>query len=108
LGLLIYASIIFHRHRKGTLRGAYAPALNPALAEQGLAYNPHTAAAVGSYPSYPVHAAYGEPVKPSHYEMTTPEPQQYGYAPQTQGYPAQTQQYAAHQQHTYPQYGHTS
>lgn len=26
LGLLIYASVIFHRHRKGTLQGAYVPA----------------------------------------------------------------------------------
>jgi hypothetical protein len=26
LGLLIYASVIYHRHRKGTLQGFYAPA----------------------------------------------------------------------------------
>jgi len=28
--MLIYASVVYHRYRKGTLRGRYAPAPNPA------------------------------------------------------------------------------
>ncbi|KAB5529052.1 hypothetical protein GE09DRAFT_406734 [Coniochaeta sp. 2T2.1] len=106
LGLLIYASVIFHRYRKGTLRGAYAPALNPALVEQqAFVYQPNTA----DYPSYPSNAAYGEPVKNNaQYEMDTQHPQSYGYAPQTtQGYPAQ-QQGVAPQHGGYPQYGNVS
>jgi hypothetical protein len=99
--------VVFHRYRKGTLRGAYTPAINPALAEQqGLAYNPNPADHA-SYPSYPSHAAYGEPPKQGQYEMDTPQPPTYGYAPQTQGYPAQGQGYAS-QQHGYPQYGNVS
>ncbi|KAK1765481.1 hypothetical protein QBC33DRAFT_560846 [Phialemonium atrogriseum] len=34
LGLLIYASVMYHRHRKGTLKGAYVPA-NPGPQYQG-------------------------------------------------------------------------
>ena len=105
LGLLIYASVIFHRSRKGTLRGAYAPAVNPALGpqQQAFVYQPNTA----DYPSYPTNAAYGEPAKNTHYEMDTHPPQSYGYAPQTQGYPAQQQGFAP-QHGGYPQYGNVS
>ncbi|OIW22499.1 hypothetical protein CONLIGDRAFT_219449 [Coniochaeta ligniaria NRRL 30616] len=109
LGLLIYASVVFHRHRKNALRGAYTPAINPALGDQqGLVYSSNPADYSASYPSYPSHAAYGEPPKQGQYEMDTQQqPQTYGYAPQTQGYPAQPQGYAP-QQHGYPQYGNVS
>lgn len=30
IGLLVYASVIFHKDRKGTLRGSYAPAARSA------------------------------------------------------------------------------
>jgi len=111
VGLLIYAGIIYHRHRKGALRGTYAPAVNPALAEhQGLTHDSSAAA----YPAYPSHAAYGEPLKQQHYELNAQQPQTYGYAgqsqgysPQGQGYPPQTQGYSA-EQYSHPQYGHVS
>lgn len=92
--MLIYASVIFHRHRKGTLRGAYTPAINPALAEQqGLAYNPNLTAYV-PYPSQPGVVAYGERPRQGQYEMDTPQPKAYGYPPQTQAYAAQQHGYA--------------
>ncbi|KAK2013630.1 hypothetical protein LZ32DRAFT_604412 [Colletotrichum eremochloae] len=38
LGLLIYSSIIYHRFRKGTLRGNYAPANQSSAYNQPLSY----------------------------------------------------------------------
>ncbi|KDN69732.1 hypothetical protein CSUB01_11225 [Colletotrichum sublineola] len=44
LGLLIYSSIIYHRFRKGTLRGNYAPANQSSAYNQPLSYTAgHTA-----------------------------------------------------------------
>jgi hypothetical protein len=107
LGLLIYASVVYHRHRKGALRGAYTPTINPALGDQqGFVYSSNPAD-YASYPSYPSHAVYGEPPKQTQYEMDMQQPQTYGYGPQNSGYPAQPQGYAT-QQHGYAQYGNVS
>ncbi|KXX78245.1 pH-response regulator protein palF/prr-3 [Madurella mycetomatis] len=45
LGLLIYAAVVFHQYRKGSLRGTYAPTHNPEvhnLVQGNTAYGPQT------------------------------------------------------------------
>lgn len=53
LGLFIYSIVIFHKDRKGTLRGAYAPAMNPVGQEMPFI---NTAAIPA-----PNHPGYGQP-----------------------------------------------
>ncbi|WYZ40960.1 hypothetical protein EsH8_IV_001301 [Colletotrichum jinshuiense] len=65
-GLLIYASVIYHRFRKGTLRGNYAPANNPAAYTGGYPSDAHANQPIaygGGYPN-------NEPVKP--YDTSAP------------------------------------
>lgn len=72
IGLLIYASVVFHRHRRNAVRGTYASALNP-VQQPNLAYN-------ADHPSYPA-TAYGEQPgpKPAYYEMQNQQGLPYGY-----------------------------
>lgn len=65
-GMLIYAGVIFHRHRKGTLRGDYTPANQ----NQPTAYQPQPAAYQNQPTSY--YGSQQEPAKPYNpqpYEM---------------------------------------
>jgi hypothetical protein len=92
LGVLIYASVVFHKHRVGARRGAYVPAVNPPD-QQGLVGD---SANYPSYPSFPSHAAYGDVPKPAQYEMETPPAQTHGYASQYPSqYPQHPNQYGA-------------
>lgn len=85
LGLLAYASIVYHRYRTGTLRGTYVPAGDQAgqevhgLVGMPMAYAPPP-------PAYP----------PQPY---SPQPYSYAYPQQTAYYDPQGIPHA--QQHTY-------
>ncbi|KAJ9157675.1 hypothetical protein NKR23_g329 [Pleurostoma richardsiae] len=79
IGVLIYAGVIYHRQRKGTLRGTYVPAANPSeqhiyVQNTGYAYPPATDPYQGGavyentgYPSYTQPIYQGEQ-KPSYYD----------------------------------------
>ncbi|KAL2024852.1 hypothetical protein VTK56DRAFT_3551 [Thermocarpiscus australiensis] len=87
LGLLIYASLVYHRYRKGALRGAYAPAHNleaHSLTAANTAYGPQTAYPPPYAPDYPK-TAYYDPYAAQAYGgqgFYSPQP----YAPQHQAY----------------------
>ncbi|KAK4223198.1 hypothetical protein QBC38DRAFT_425866 [Podospora fimiseda] len=83
LGLLIYASVVFHQFRKGSLRADYVPAHNP---------ESHTLVANGNT-GYPQSTAYGQQDYPQDY----PKPAYYDGA--SQAYSGQA--YAAPQQTGY-------
>jgi hypothetical protein len=92
LGLLVYATVIFHKDRKGTLRGAYAPAANPVGQEMPFIYS-SAPVPVPTHPSYGRHSV--GPLDQKPYDASTAYPPQAAYDPQTAyqpqtGYQAQT------------------
>ncbi|GAB1317837.1 pH-response regulator protein palF/prr-3 [Madurella fahalii] len=86
LGLLIYAAVVFHQYRKGSLRGTYAPTHNPELhnpevhnlVQGNTAYGPQTTYPQPYAQDYPRTAAFYDPQAAS--EATAYGGQ--GYAPQ--------------------------
>jgi hypothetical protein len=81
LGLLIYASIVFHQYRRGSLRGTYAKANSP----EG-----HNLVANTGYPHNPQQAYAHDYPKTAYYDaQAVSQAQAYG----GQGYPAAPQAY---------------
>ncbi|KAK3997902.1 pH-response regulator protein palF/prr-3 [Cladorrhinum sp. PSN332] len=86
LGLLIYASVVFHQYRKGALRGNYAPAHNPEshkLVSTGNTGFPQSTPYGQDYPQeYPKATYYdGASQAYSGQAYAAPQPQQTGYEP---------------------------
>lgn len=101
VGLLIYASVIYHRYRKGTLRGAYTSTVNPD--HQVLVYtNP-------VYPVYP-DGSYGDLSQgaQTQYELQAQPVPTYGHPSELQAQPVQSYGYPTElhaqpvQPHGYP------
>ncbi|KAM0276094.1 hypothetical protein ACHAQH_007113 [Verticillium albo-atrum] len=95
VGLLIYASIIFHKERKGTLQ--YAPAVNPATG-----YDPHAVQAGVNYQQNGSYQPYAPQTQP---QGGLYAGQDYGKpAPQAYSSPAYGQHHEAHELSHQPRY----
>jgi len=85
VGLLIYASIIYHRTRKATRRGEYQPAPNPAH-PGNVELQPNTPYAAPQYNALP------QQQQTAYYGAQAPQPHSYYSVPAPQGLGAQQPQ----------------
>ncbi|KAM0330120.1 hypothetical protein ACHAQA_004292 [Verticillium albo-atrum] len=95
VGLLIYASVIFHKHRKGTLE--YAPAANPANPATG--YNPHVVQPGVGYAPNAGYAPNNQYAQGHYAPQDYNKPSQYEYGAQAYG-----QRSEAHEMGNQPRY----
>lgn len=91
-GMLIYASVMFHKHRKGTLGGAPGSGYKPTQQHDAHTFDPNA--------SYGYGQANAQPYQPAPYA-----PQDYNSYQQKPAEPYQAQPYQAQQPYGYPQQG---